>query len=153
MLVFFCLRVGDNLSACPLWACVVFSTSPPPRQEWSHSFLGLYVSLSCGFSQLRLFEKLYFLKPRVFFYLATKRKGLWSTCQLGPVGRGWGRGGLRRGQQLELLYGLQRDALIPTRAKRGAQRHGGALGKSCAVLGKKLTAECFSKFLSLTGEI
>lgn len=75
LLVFFCLRVGDNLSACPLWACVVFSTSPPPRQEWSHSFLGLYVSLSCGFSQLRLFEKLYFLKPRVFFLPSNEAKG------------------------------------------------------------------------------
>lgn len=65
--------------------------------------------------------------------------------------------------QLDPLRGLQWHAMIP--ARRRAQRHREALGKSCAVLGekkfkkikikikKKLAAECFSQFLNLTGEI
>lgn len=56
--------------------------------------------------------------------------------QLGPVGSGWVRDGLRRGQQPDLLCGSQRDAMIPARARR-AKRRTGALGKSCPVLGKK----------------
>lgn len=40
--------------------------------------------------------------------------------------------------------------LLPARClnscKGKESRHTGALGKSCAVLGKKLAAECFSKF-------
>jgi len=94
LLFFSSFRVRDNLSACLVWACILFLMSPPTRQEWSHSFLCFYVSLSCGFSQPPWLEKSYFLKSRIFIQQRSERESA-ARCSLVLLAVA-GRGGLGR---------------------------------------------------------
>lgn len=127
----FFLRVGDNLSACLVWACILFLMSQPPHQEWSHSFLCLYVSFSCGFGQPHSLEKSYFLKSRGFIQEQSERESAAWSCWLW-LGERWASEGAAAGPALRFTARCNDSC----KGKESKKTHG-STGKILSCPGKK----------------
>lgn len=134
-LFYFSLRMGDNPSACPVWAHILFLMSLPPHLGSFFSVLThLFLLQPASFVQ----KHSCFLKSRVFIQERSEGESA-ACCSLVLLAVA--------GEELcfEGAAGLL-TARCHNSCKGKESRHTGALGKSCAVLGKKLAAECFSKF-------
>lgn len=152
LVFFFPLRVGDNLSVSLAWACIFIFDEPTttPRVVSFFSVLRHHFFLWLQPASFPWKILLFSSQSCWFFYPATKWKGICSTLQPGPLGHGWVRGGLWRGSNWMVCSEMQWLLQGQGEEQRHTQEH---WENPVLSWEKKLTAECFSKFWSLTGEI